>query len=94
MIHEETSITGKWDTGQVSGRQWRALVGDRLTGRPDKEEDDDMPYSDWPDKDKKALADDVVDALLHRDLYGDDKDKDVTVGRALRRMENAAEVIL
>ena len=59
-----------------------------------EEEDDDMPYNDWPDKDKKALADDVVRALLNRDLYSDDPNKDVTVGRALRHADNAATVTL
>jgi hypothetical protein len=59
-----------------------------------EKEDDDMPYNDWPDKDKKALADDVVDALLSRDLYADDKQKDVSVGRALRQAEAAAQETL
>jgi hypothetical protein len=89
VIHKETSTTGKWDTGQRSGDQWRSGVKKRLAG-----EDDDMPYNDWPDKDKKALAADVVDALLTRDLYGDDKTKDVSVGRALRVAENAGNKIL
>jgi hypothetical protein len=57
-------------------------------------EDDMANYSDWPDKDKKALANDVVDALLTRDLYADNKDKDVSVGRALRVAENAGNKIL
>lgn len=90
VIHKETSTTGKWDTGQVSGDAWRSRVKEYMQGK----EEDDMPYNDWPDNDKKALARDVVDALLSRDLYADDKQKDVSVGRALRVAENAGNKIL
>lgn len=93
VIHKETSVTGKWDTGQVSGPQWRRLIENQLDRRPDRE-DDDMPYSEWPEKDKKELASDVADALLARDLYADDPDKKVTVGKALRQSEAAAQETL
>lgn len=38
--HRETSTTGKWDTGGLSGDQIRKLIKDRLAGTG---EDDDMP---------------------------------------------------
>jgi N-acetylmuramoyl-L-alanine amidase len=91
VTHKETSTTGKWDTGQITGDQWRQRVKDRLVTKPG---DDDEPYLSWPEKDRKALVGDVVDAVLTRDLYADDQNKDVSVGRALRSMENAAEVTL
>lgn len=30
--HQETSKTGKWDTGGVTGDQWRTLIRDRMSG--------------------------------------------------------------
>jgi hypothetical protein len=72
---------------------WANNINEVTIPAADKE-DDMANYSDWPDKDKKALANDVVDALLTRDLYADDKQKDVSVGRALRVAENAGNKIL
>jgi hypothetical protein len=31
--HKETSTTGKWDTGGLTGDQWRDLIKDRLEGK-------------------------------------------------------------
>ena len=61
--------------------------------RPEPEEED-MPYTEWPKKDRQALCDDVVEALLGRDLYDQDEDRDVTVARALRVAENAGNATL
>ena len=33
-----------------------------------------MPYTDWPEKDRKALVRDVVNGLQRRDLFGDERD--------------------
>lgn len=35
---------------------------------------DDMPYTDWPQKDREALVRDVVNGFLRRDLFGDERD--------------------
>jgi hypothetical protein len=50
-----------------------------------KETDEMANYSDWPAADKKALAEDVVKALLATDLYPGDDKRDVTVAQALKR---------
>jgi hypothetical protein len=39
-------------------------------------EDDDMPYSDWPDKDRQALAADVAEAVWTELLKGQDSAPD------------------
>lgn len=36
--------------------------------------DDDMPYTDWPEKDRNALVRDIVNGLQRRDLFGDERD--------------------
>lgn len=56
--------------------------------------DDDVPYTEWPSKDRSALANDVVTTLLGTDLYGQDPEVKVTVGRALRVAENAGNEVL
>jgi hypothetical protein len=89
VTHKETSTTGKWDTGQRSGDQWRNGVQRRLDGK-----DDDPPYGQWSAADKKALAADVVDAILARDLYASDPEVAVSVGRALRVTEKAGNEVL
>jgi len=89
VTHKETSTTGKWDTGQVTGDAWRNRVKDRLANPGD-----DEPYLSWSEKERKALVDSIVDTLLSRDLYAGDPEVAVSVGRALRIMENAGNEVL
>ncbi|MDN4174745.1 N-acetylmuramoyl-L-alanine amidase [Nocardioides sp. SOB77] len=63
-----------------------------LTTYADLMEDDDMPkYRDWDDADKKALANDIADAVLARDV-DPDKPK-LSVRQALRQAANAPGLI-
>ena len=56
---------------------------------PHEKPGDEVPYTEWPSKDRSALANDVATAILAADLYGQDPELKVTVGRALRVMEKA-----
>ena len=44
--HEETSTTGKWDTGGVTGSAIRAAVSNYLAGATAAGDEDDMPITD------------------------------------------------
>jgi hypothetical protein len=50
----------------------------------DAEEEDDMPYSDWPKKDKEELVSDVVNGLLSADLFPKKEDIEQSVRNALK----------
>lgn len=55
-------------------------------------EDDDMPYSDWPSKDRKALADDVAEAVWTELLKGQDTAPDGRhAGSTLSGVRNLVE---
>src|SRR5262245_21653154 len=43
-IHKETSTTGKWDTGGVSGDQARSLTKKAFSGTPEPEDEDVNDY--------------------------------------------------
>jgi hypothetical protein len=46
--------------------------------------DDDMEYKDWSEASKRALAVDIIDALLATDLLPKDKGRELTVKQALK----------
>lgn len=51
-IHQETSSSGKWDTGGVSGDEWRSRIRDQLAGGaapPGAHKEIDMFYGTSPD---------------------------------------------
>lgn len=77
--HRETSVTGKWDPGLLDMDKFRTDIANTLKG------DDDMPYLDWPEKDRNALVKDIVNGLLKRDLFGPKKDE--TVADKLRQID-------
>jgi N-acetylmuramoyl-L-alanine amidase len=80
--HADISATGKWDIGSLTTEQVRSDARAALSAL----EEDDMPaYTDWPEKDRKALAKDVVDELLERDLFGLPSKKR-TVGQVLKAL--------
>jgi hypothetical protein len=58
-------------------------------------EDDDMPYTDWPEKDRNALVADVAEAVAKRVLRQADitpnDDEHVSVAKALRENRKAAK---
>lgn len=58
-------------------------------------EDDDMPYKDWPEKDRKALVGDVAEAVVDRLLNADlDPDQPkLRVRQALRQASNAPGLV-
>jgi hypothetical protein len=55
-------------------------------------EDDDMPYTDWPEKDRDALVGDVVKALLRADISKKGEPR-LAVEQALRQASNAPAVV-
>lgn len=63
-----------------------------LTTYADLMEDEDMPkYRDWDDADKKALANDIADAVLARDV--DPGKPKLSVRQALRQAANAPGLV-
>jgi len=88
--HRETSVTGKWDPGLLEMTSFRADVAREIRG-----DDDDMPaYSEWPEKDRKALADDVAKAVLDADMNahepkGDEDFRGVSLRQVVKRIARA-----
>lgn len=89
--HAETSVTGKWDTGGVSGPQLRALIQNYMNP---KKEDVDMPLTDaekkWltkmvAEETNRAVARHVGDVVKvpKSDPAYDDKNEKVRVSTAL-----------
>lgn len=58
------------------------------------EEEDDMPYSDWPKKDKDALVNDVAKAVkkevLGADLFPKKADLDMSIRKAIKETWKAS----
>jgi hypothetical protein len=53
------------------------------------EEADDMPYTDWPEKDRKTLATDIATAILNAQVGGD-KDP-ATLKQAVNQIRTASK---
>lgn len=66
----------------LSGRTWQQGI------QWARQQEDDMPYTDWPQADKDALAKDIVAALLDREHV--DKDGKVSVRQAINQTRNDA----
>lgn len=71
--------------GPARIKQFNAIIKPWLTN---PEEDDDMPYSDWPKKDKDALVSDVSKAV-RKEILGVDlfpaKELDLTIRQAIKQ---------
>lgn len=83
------------DTGPrpLSGRTWREGIAWAEEQHKNRlREQDDMPnYTDWTDRDKKALSKDVADEIMARKVRivgAEGKKKEVTVKQALARIAN------
>lgn len=59
--HADISGTGKWDLGSLTTQQLRDDV-------QNLDEETDMPYNEWPEKDREALVGDVTKALLSAEV--------------------------
>lgn len=55
--HKETSVTGKWDPGELDMDKFRRDIATHM------KDGDDMPYTDWPQADRDALVADIRKAL-------------------------------
>lgn len=74
----------------LSGRTWREGIA-----WAKKLQEDDMPYTDWPEKDRNALVRDVVNGLQRRDLFGDERDDTPADSlRAVFRLERKLDQII
>jgi len=72
----------------LSGRTWRE-------GIAWAEKEMDMPYTDWPQKDREALVRDVVNGLQRRDLYaGERDDTPADAMRAVFRLEKKLDKLI
>lgn len=80
-----------WPVGTPD--QWRRAIDSTIFDFAlwERELQDNMPYLDWPEKDRKALANDIADELLGRDI-DPDKPK-LTFRQALRQASNSPGVI-
>jgi len=63
-----TAYQGKTCPGDARVKQYPGIVA-RVAGATPAPTEDDMPYTDWPEKDRKALIADIRKALLY-DLTG------------------------
>lgn len=63
-----TAYQGKSCPGDARVKQYPGIVA-RVAGATPAPTEDDMPYTDWPEKDRKALIADIRKALLY-DLTG------------------------
>lgn len=79
--HRETSVTGKWDPGELDMDSFRRDIAALIEGT------EDMAYTDWPQEDRDALVADVTKAvkkaLLNADLFPR-QDDDTSVRDVLR----------
>lgn len=71
--HKETSTTGKWDTGGVTGDQWRNMIGDRLGGSAGSGGSEGLdnvglqdPISEWSPDEGSSKDDTTVGKTLNQ----------------------------
>jgi hypothetical protein len=77
--HQETSVTGKWDTGGVTGPQLRAMIRDYMENG-----DEDMPLNDADLKKIRTIVKEEV-GKYHKDTVKDSNDEKIWISSALTR---------